>query len=725
MRGAGVLLAGALLSGLPLTRVRSQDDGADAGRNKVHLPISDEAQGLLDGALRASKEGDADRAADLVRSVLDRDLDSRRSNQILVVDEPRAAPDAPKRYVGVTERAIQVSRELSPEAVASFRKKFDYKARAAQTAALEGEDPIRDLLRVYDHYPVATNAPEILQQVADRSFEKNELERARRLYVRLLRDHKAELKSAPAVRAKLILACILLGKRAEVERLWGEAAAEAKDFRLQVNGATISKDEARELALKNDALAHGDATESKNGAAETVGPACLAHPRGDAANRAAYGRAWKLGKARFRAREFQAQSDAFDPRSFRAQRGNGMGDAGPARHLPVVWNDTIFLATADRIRAFTLDGQERPARITPLSPGHYDDDNANIQSGAAIERGILIAPYVDRVQDEQQFRGIPIKVKIPQRKLGGFDVSNPEPEKWRWKWNHKEVLVGTRLEQASFPCAPVCEDGMAFTSCFAIEGFVHCYTAGFDPETGALRWATWVASGQVEQTMFGEHAREPLCAPVAVADGIVYDATQMGCIAAMDEDTGRIKWLAEYDQLEVRSAKGYYPDPRNIIWENNAPLVEDGVVVIGPMDSELYFFFDAATGKKLFQSRKSFDPAPENRYLLGGSQGRVVVSGTNKIACLDVHTGKRLWETGMRHVVSGRGLIAAGKVVVPAGDTIEVIDLVTGTVEGEQPALLTGNLALAGDAIVVASDNQVQAFVNERPEKNANRGRDF
>jgi outer membrane protein assembly factor BamB len=718
------LFLGALFALAPLASVHSQDDGPqDSGRNKVHLPISDEASGFLEGAQKAAKDGDFDRAADLVRTVLDRDLDSRCSNQVVPLEEApgeKANPDGPRRYVGVTERAIQVLRALPPEARDAFRKKFDYRAKAAFTAALDATDPVRELLRVYDHFPVATCAPELLSVAADRSFERGELDRARRLYERLLRDHRAELKSPPLVREKLLAACIFSGRRTQVERLLDEAVAEDKDYRVHLNGAALTRDEVLALSLKNEAVAKGDAAPP---AGEGPARASLALPRGDSANRAVFARPVKVGAPRFqRPREFEPQIDPFDGHTFHASRLDRYGDPGPARHLPVIWNDTIFVVTADRIRAFSLDGLERPEHIAQLSQAdRYPDDNPNVQFGAAVERGVLVAPYVDRVQEEQAFRGIPIKVKIPERKLAGFDL-----ERWRWKWNHKEALAGTRLESASFPCAPVTEDGTCFVSCFAIEGFVHCYAAAFDPETGALRWSTWIASGQVEQTMFGEHAREPLCAPCAVVDGVVYDATQMGCLAAMDADTGRIKWLSEYEQLEVHAAKGYYPDPRNIIWENNPPVVESGTVVIAPMDSELYFFFDAETGKKIYQSRKSFEPAPENRYLLGASQGRVVVSGTSKVVCLDVKTGKLLWtQSLLGKTVSGRGVLAGGKVVVPASDELHTFDLMAGTNEGGVPMILTGNLAVAGDSVVVTGDNQVSAFVNERPEKNANRGRDF
>ncbi|MBI3726662.1 PQQ-binding-like beta-propeller repeat protein, partial [bacterium] len=368
------------------------------------------------------------------------------------------------------------------------------------------------------------------------------------------------------------------------------------------------------------------------------------------------------------------------------------------------------------------DGTERP-RIAALGKP-YRDDNDKIQYGAAVDRGIVIAPYVDEILQEQAFRSIPIKVTIPIRKLAGFDV-----DRWRWKWQHSLQLAGTKFARASFPVAPVCEDGSSFVSAFAIEGFVHCYAASFDSQTGVFNWQTWIMSGQVEQTMFGEHAREPPCAPVCAGDGLVFDTTQMGCVAAMDVDTGRLRWVSEYDQLEVHPAKGYYPDLRNIGWANNAPVLEGGVLITAPMDSDHYYGFEAATGKQLWRRPRAsgFDQGAELKYIVGASDGRVVLAGGRRVVCLDVKTGRECWPvvTLERRLLSGRGLIAGGKIIIPASDSVEVLDLGKGTREGSRPVSLTGNLALAGDSLIVASDNQLGSFANERVEKSTSKGKDF
>lgn len=714
LRAGRVAVIAALAAVAPLATSRSQDEGsAESGANRLQLPWNEEADDHLKEADKAAKAGDVERAIDLLRAVVDKDQESKRPNLLVFVEEtPAAASDQPalRRFVGVTERANAILRSLPKEARAIFRGKFDRRAQAAMTAALEGDDPVRDLVKVCDRYALASGAADALQSAADRAFAKGELERARRLYERVLRDYKDDLKSVAPVREKLILASVALGRKADVERLLKEMAAEDKDARVRVNGVAKTKDEILALTLKQEAYVRGEAAESKPQ---------LVLARGDVANRASFGRAIRVGASRFRPRSFD--DGALDG-GYRVRIDRG-ADPGPARHLPLVFNDSIFLATADRLRAFSLDGTEKP-KISLLQSG-YTDDNPNVQFGAAIERGVLIAPFVDKVQDDQSFRGIPIKVKIPIRKLGGFDI-----DRWRWKWNHRDVLVNSTLKEASFPVAPICSDGDCFVAAFKIEGFVNCYAVAFDADTGALRWSTWIASGQVEQTMFGEHAREPLCAPVAMGDGAIFDATQMGCVAALDADTGRLRWVKEYDQIIVNAAKGYYPDPRNIIWENNAPVYDQGVVVVAPMDSEYYYGLDSATGKELWHSSNSrrdvFEPNSELRYIVGATDGRVVVAGGRRVVCQDIQTGARKWSIQLdRRLVAGRGVIAAGKVYIPTSETIEVVNLGTGTVEASQAVPIGGNIIVAGDAVVIASDSQVGAFENKRADKTASKGQDF
>ena len=142
---------------------------------------------------------------------------------------------------------------------------------------------------------------------------------------------------------------------------------------------------------------------------------------------------------------------------------------------------------------------------------------------ASLYQDVVVTSLVQNVLKDQAFRGIPIKVQIPIRKLVAFDTA-----RWRWLWSHDQVLRGTKQADWSFPTAPVIHEGVMYTSAFSIEGWINCYVAAYEVDSGAPLWSTWIASGQVEQTMFGEQATEPLCVPVAAANGVIYWSTSFG-----------------------------------------------------------------------------------------------------------------------------------------------------------------------------------------------------
>lgn len=397
---------------------------------------------------------------------------------------------------------------------------------------------------------------------------------------------------------------------------------------------------------------------------------------------------------------------AFAPRSFL----DGAALDGSPRHLPLTDGRTAFVIGTERIRAWDLaSGQER--EIPRLSRHGWVELGSRGQQGGAIERGVLVAPQVEVVLEDQRFRGIPVKVRRAVRKLAGFEL-----EGWRWRWDHARALRGTAREGWSWPAPPVCTDGVAFASAWEVRGFVNAHATAIDAATGELLWSTWVASGQVEQTMFGEQATEPLCVPPASEGGVVLHVSCLGSVAALEAETGRLLWVAEYDQIAVEAPRGFYAHERAIGWESNAPIVEAGVVVAAPLDSDWCYGFDAATGRRLWrEARRQLAVDAEARWLFGAAEGRVVLAGDGEVRCLDVRTGKRVWSRALESDrVAGRGLLVRGAVCVPLEDGLLLLDLRTGAPGRRIPLAVTGNLALTSERLVVAGEGILAVHGNAR-----------
>ena len=700
---------------LPLSSVLAFGLGAsaqDQPTNQIHYPIHEELAGVLQAADAAREAEKWDEAVELYRSVLDTDCPAGANVGYQIARWPQPAGAAQpatspgRRFKGITTWAIEGLRALPRPAVQIFRRRFDYRAAALRDRALASSDPYQQLARAYELYPIATCAPSMLETMGELALERGDLARAQRAFSSLLTWHGHELESPPRVRQKLLVCALGLGLTDQVRELARELVKDDPSGAVHLTGAPV---DVQELIKR----AHEAAQRRREALAGRV-PLV----RVDAMNRARVDVAASFGGLRFPPKSFDRSEVEFGGGGRTFVPG---GSAAPARHLPLVdlreGAATGFVVTADQILAYDLlTGEERP-RIPRLSTVQHQEQNAKLQFGGALERGLLVAPQLEEVLKDQSFRGIPIKVKIPVRKLAAFDVGS-----WRWQWNHARSLDGTPQEGWSWPCPPVADEGVVFASAFGIQGFVNCYATAFDVRTGDPLWSTWVASGQVEQTMFGEHATEPLAVPVAVDQGVVYHVTCFGCLAALDADTGRLLWVAEYDQIEVRAPKGYYADPRTISWENNAPLVESGVVVAAPLDSDHYYGFDARTGEMLWRyRRRQFAVDADMRYLIGAADGRTVLGGGHEVRCLDVHSGKTVWRAPLRgKAVAGRGVICRDQVCVPVDDEVLLFELSSGKRTQRFTLAASGNLVVAGEhAVITGSDGRLAVHVNRPGEGKA------
>ncbi|RMG07055.1 MAG: hypothetical protein D6731_24550 [Planctomycetota bacterium] len=678
--------------------------------NQIHYPLSEELGGLLRAAEAAAKAGRLEQAVEIYRGVLDAD---RPDGVYQVAPLSAGGADGPRRFVGVTSRALRGLYALPPEGKQLFRAKYDYRAHSALREALAAKDRYRALMRAYELFPVSSHSARMLEAAADVAIEAGAFSRARRALERLAAFHADDVDDPTRLLRKRLLCAVGAGDAEKARSLALELRRRHTGRKVDLGGRAQRVDDLTAEALRVASL--------RSGRSRSGPPAGTHLVRGDARNRACFDfPRIAIGAPRFSPRVFARPLPAVPLRGGRILPGTLPQGSLPARHLAIAHGDQVFVASADALFVYDLRSGERSRRIFPLPRRpSFRDGNPKVQFGAAFERGIVVAPLVEEVLREQDYKGIPIKVKIPVRKLAGFDV-----DEWRWRWDHARLLRGTPMERWSFPTPPSAEEGVIYASAWAIEGFVDCNVGAFDARTGEPLWRTWVSSGQVEQTMFGEQAIEPLCVPVAVAYGLVFHCTSFGSMAALDADTGRPEWITEYRQIEVRAPRGYYADTRSLQWENNAPLVEDGVVVVTPLDSPSFYGYDARTGERLWEaSRRRYGVEPDMRYLMGASRGRVVVAGGHEVRCLDVRSGKLVWRAALRgRLVAGRGLVAGGAVLVPVDrNEVFAFDLEGGRRLARYGLRSTGNLTISGDALIVTGSGSVSAYEL----KSSAEGRDF
>ena len=208
------------------------------------------------------------------------------------------------------------------------------------------------------------------------------------------------------------------------------------------------------------------------------------------------------------------------------------------------------------------------------------------------------------------------------------------------------------------------------------------YVACLDAETGALRWIRYLgaASSDADNMMGGDgHGlrlrRRRLGHRLLTLDGpTLYYQTNLGAVAALDAETGAIRWVATYPRAGPRPT-GQPGRERDL----NPAVVHDGLVIVAPDDAAAIFAFDAASGRLVWKT----DPIPEEvklAHLLGVAKGRLIATG-DRVLLFDVKTGKLVhtWpDSGRAYEGFGRGLLAGDKIYWPTRTEIHVLDQATG-----------------------------------------------
>ena len=199
------------------------------------------------------------------------------------------------------------------------------------------------------------------------------------------------------------------------------------------------------------------------------------------------------------------------------------------------------------------------------------------------------------------------------------------------------------------------------------------------------------------------------CSPPAVADGRVFALPNVGVVAALASETGRVVWAYHYkSRLNVRaggsaSASSQAGNPVNPV------LAFSGRVICLPADSDFLVALSPEEGKPVWpgdvkrNGQADLSAIGEDRLLLSGP-GLMVLSAAD---------GKRLDRlTGIKGIV-GRPAVTPTKVLASGQGKIIQLDLETyepTSAELAGPRDILGNLVSVQDTLVAANASGVCAY---------------
>ncbi len=690
-----------------------QDDGPPAGAgfaNTAHLRQYPDLDRLRDKAAALAGERRYAEALAIYEQAL-------RDGPSTVV------PLGPDRACGVWEYVMGRIASWPEEGKEVYRRGVDPSAERIFQAAKSAGDPeaLEDLA---GRYPFSSFVNDALSLAAGLWLDRGEPGRAASLLERLLAAEGAAAR--PATIARLGMAWARSGQKKRLEELAERAAKEHAAASVVLGGRVVNLAEA--LSGMRRAAVDGAPTAAtlEIPSWETMG----GHPSGTRAAEPGVQASRLAWRAPLRLMQYFA-----DP-LLTMQRGFAAFPAGEFRpFFPAVSDGMLYVHNETTLYAYNLFAR-RPDPLwrfdVPAPEGEVMFEDRLIYATAVHEGRVFanLMTAVDRPDDQLGY--VRVKYPFPRRALFALDAYTG---RLLWRLGG-EIRKDSLEENVTFSTPPTAEDGRLYVgavrqkeSTDPFEHFVLCIEAA----TGRVIWFTFVASGGTEINLFGNSIRESLGSPVAVDGDSVYYCTNHGAVAAIEKKSGRLRWVYRYPQVPVRPARTIHVFRSRLGWINSPPVAASGMVVVTPMDAPSAYGLDARTGEPRWARPRS----PETRTIYGALDGTLVIGGEG-LELVDIRTGKLLALTGPELRGTGRGVVAADGIYVPAADGLRRVKW-DGSWERRSPReaaeqawgvparLGGGNLIVVDGAVVLAAHDGIEVYFDRRDQERAIRaelGRD-
>ena len=571
-------------------------------------------------------------------------------------------------------RAV-IAKELEkspPEVTEHLRTLQRTEAENAIGESLTAEE----LLVLADKFPFSGYRERLFLQAGDILFERGDITAALRIYLRILNEADGAEKESLFIR--VALAAALTGKKAEAL-----AYASLIPGTVSCGDRTLTRKRLKQMLRA--VRVYDEEEEPVHTPFASSHSLRLVHPL----------------EQRFRIR-FQRQKDS---RLNREIILRPLTSSSPLfRYFPALEKDRLFLPTTEGVLEIDLkNGSKlmmRPSRSIRLN------DSDTLYCLTLTESRIFISLPI-RVWEGETFQGIPVRASVPQRGVAIFDKESRKFKGYLHDFENFKERFGKK--KWSFPSPPVVRKNRAYCEIKTFGNTCTSYIAVFDLLKKSLLKAIPVCSNGVELTMFGYDAREPLSTPPTSDGDNLYLVTNLGVVYAFSLVTENLLWVREYSQLKIRGAIGYFPQFRVIHWTPRPPIIENGVLLCTPLDSEFAYAFEAETGKFLW--RISYNTYGIGVNALLGVCGDGAVFSGRKIGVVGLQSGKLKKVIDLPFQSSrGLGLVAGDEVVVPSRRALTLVDLNDEGVRNDLFGMPSGNILAADGWLFVVSEETLHIY---------------
>lgn len=319
-------------------------------------------------------------------------------------------------------------------------------------------------------------------------------------------------------------------------------------------------------------------------------------------------------------------------------RGSGLDDHtfSHIEPYPIVSNGRVFVASRQSFRAFNLaDGAE-------LWNKRWDSNGTILNDGFAGYPQSLPCAANGRIF---------LRAYTADRR-STLRCYNPENGVLIW-----DTEQNPAVKNVYFSSEPLAAHGLIYAIFFEpVDAEINRFgMLALNERTGAPVWQRYFGSGisGVSITNQNNEGRSPQIryqvtlqmGPPSASEGVVYSATGLGSVAALNAFTGEILWITEYPKLRAGNLQTgnsgletFQPRMLKCLARGpSSPVVSGGIVALAPKDSAGVLAFDQASGE-LRWCRELLDA----RFIAGVCNGNLLAAD-DTITALDLKSGRIVW----------------------------------------------------------------------------------
>ncbi len=278
-------------------------------------------------------------------------------------------------------------------------------------------------------------------------------------------------------------------------------------------------------------------------------------------------------------------------------------------------------------------------------------------------------------------------------------------------------------ERWSFEGPPLFDGAYLYVAMRYNDARPQSHVACYEPQangTATLRWRRLICAAESPGRGSVEEITHNL---LTMIEGRLYLNTNLGAVACLTADDGRLQWLTTYRRARRTDPSAHY------FRDLNPCVYERGTLFVAPSDCPSVLAIDAVTGQLRWASPSRLSDIV---HLLGVAHGQLIAGG-KQLWWLDAETGKVVQhfpDNLTQSLGYGRGLLVGDSVVWPTREFLYVFDQqqkssarLSGNASSMPRAsrepirwsehaagLSGGNIVAAGEYVLVATADKLWAF---------------